>query len=404
MFPLFCTDLSFKAFLRFCLRRSVVVVVGLFLSAVPGASAQTPATANDARIQELYAQAKSREAAADMAGAVEAYRAILKVAPRLGSAYNNLGLLYFKLGDYSNAVDILEQGLKVDPRMPTASALLGISLSQMGRYAEARPRLEAALRANPRDSNAEKVLANDLIKLGDLEGAALHLRQISKRDPQDQETWYLLGQAYMKLSQNALAKMNSIDPDSQLVHEMSGEIMESMKNYDGALLEYRKAADMAPKKPGIHYKLGNVYWILSQWDAAMEQFESEITNDPRNCNSHALIGDILIDQKNKFEDGIEEENKALALCPDLTQAQVDRGRAYLKVNRNQEAVKDLEAAERVTPDDASTHFFLAQAYRSIGQPQRAQAEMQIFSKLEESARAATESRAREVIENKESPH
>jgi len=293
--------LSLKAFLRFCLRCPVALVVGLLLSAVPGASAQTPANTNDARIQELYAQAKSREAAGDTAGAIEAYRAILKVAPRLGSAYNNLGVLYFKLADYASAAEVLRQGLKVDPKMQTASALLGISLSEMGKYAEARGPLEAALRANPRDSNAQKTLATDLIKLGDFDGAAAHLRQISKRDPRDQETWYLLGEVYMKLSQNALAKMNSIDPDSELVHEMSGEIMESMKNYDGALFEYKKAADMSPKKHGIHYNLGNVYWTLSQWDAATEQFQEELANDPRNCKAHALVGDILIDQKTKFE-------------------------------------------------------------------------------------------------------
>lgn len=380
------------------------MLLAILLCSVPIGWAQGPDVGSDPRVQELYAQAKAKEAAGDIAGAIEKYQAILKAAPNLGSAYNNLGLLYFKTGAYEQAVDVLERGLKIDPKMPTASALLGTCLFETGKYVEARPRLEAALRANPRDSHAEKVLANDLIKLGDLEGAASHLRQASKREPQDQETWYLLGEVYMQLSQQALIKMNAIDPDSEIVHEMSGEIMESMKNYDGALFEYKKAVVMAPKKPGVHYKLGNVYWTLSQWDAATEQFQAELANDPRNCKAHALIGDIQIDQKTQFEEGIEEENKALALCPNLNQARVDRGRAFLKLNRNQEAVKDLEAAERSTPDDASTHFFLAQAYRSLGQPQQAQAEMQIFSKLEESARAATAARARELIENKEAPH
>jgi predicted Zn-dependent protease len=227
---------------------------------------------------------------------------------------------------------------------------------------------------------------------------------VAQRNPQDQETWYLLGEVYMQLSQQALTKMNAINPDSELVHEMSGEIMESLKNFDGALFEYKRAADMAPQKPGIHYKLGNVYWTLSQWDSATEQLQAELANDPRNCKAHALIGDILIDQKTSFEEGVAEEDKALALCPDLTQARVDRGRALLKLNRNQEAVKDLESAERATPDDASTHFFLAQGYQSLGQPQRAQAEMRIFSKLEESARASTAARARELINNKEEQH
>ncbi len=359
---------------------------------------------NDALVQKLYEDAKTAQATGDSVGAIAKYQAILRIAPRLGSAYNNLGLLYFKLRDYENAVGILEQGLKVNPAMPTASALLGISLSELGRYAEARPRLEEALRRNPRDNDAEKFLANDLIKLGDLEGAAAHLRQIARRQPQDQEVWYLLGEVYMQLSQQALSKMNAINPDSELVHEMSGEIMESMKNYDGALFEYKKAADMAPEKPGIHYKLGNVYWTIAQWDAAMHEFQAELANDPRNCKAQALIADILMDQRMSFEQGLAEVDKALAICPDLIQARVDRGRALLKLNRNEEAVKDLQAAAQASPDDPGAHFFLAQAYRGLGRTGEAQAEMQIYSKLEESSRAATAARARELIQNKEAPH
>src|SRR5260370_170347 len=225
--------------------------------------------------------------------------------------------------------------------MATSSALLGISLSELGRYAEARPHLEEALRRNPKDNDAEKFLANDLIKLGDLESAAARLKQIADRQPQDQEVWYLLGEVYMQLSQQALTKMNAINPDSELVHEMSGEIMESMKNYDGALFEYKKAAEV---------------------------------------------------------------DKALAICPNLIQARVDRGRALLKLNRNEEAVKDLQAATQASPDDPGAHFFLAQAYRGLGRTGEAQAEMQIYSKLEESSRAATAARARELIQNKEAPH
>jgi hypothetical protein len=60
----------------------------------------------------------------------------------------------------------------------------------------------------------------------------------------------------MKMSEQALAKMNSINPDSVLSHELSAEVMESMNNYDGAVVELKKAVEMAPQKPGTHFKLG----------------------------------------------------------------------------------------------------------------------------------------------------
>ena len=378
------------------------LLVVVFLC-VPNSAAQTKSNASDPRIDRLYADAKEAQAHGDQATAVAKYESILKIAPRLGAAYNNLGLLYFQQGDYRQAIGILEKGLKVDPAMPSASALLGISLYELGEYAQARPRLEAALHSNPKDDNAELFLANDLTKLGELETAAAHLQNLARRKPQDQEALYLLGKTYMQLSEQALSKMNAIDPNSVLAHEMSGEIMESMKNYDGAVLEYKKAVEMGPQQPGTHLKLGNAYWFLGQWDDAVKEFQAELVNDPRNCVAQGQIGNILIEQRMSFEEGLAAVDKTLANCPNQTQARVDRGRALLKLNRNEEAVKDLQAAEQSEPDDPRIHFFLAQGYRAVGRAQDAQAEMRIFSKLEESARAGRAERARVILDNKEQP-
>jgi predicted Zn-dependent protease len=104
-----------------------------------------------------------------------------------------------------------------------------------------------------------------------------------------------------------------------------------------------------------------------------------------------------------FEEGLAAVDKALAICPNQTQARIDRGRALLKLNRGEEAVKDLQAAEQATPDEPTIHFFLAQGYRALGRSQEAQAEMRIFSKLEETVRAGRAERAREVMQNKEQP-
>ena len=81
-------------------------------------------------------------------------------------------------------------------------------------------------------------------------------------------------------------------------------------------------------------------------------------------------------------------------------ARVDRARGLIKLDRHADAVKDLEAAVKADPGESSTHFLLAQAYRALGRAQDAQAEMKVFSKLEESARAKTAERANELLKEK----
>jgi tetratricopeptide (TPR) repeat protein len=312
-----------------------------------------------------------------------------------------LGALYIQVGEYTKAAGILEKGLKIEPAMPSASALLGIALYEMGDYAAARPRLEAALKANPRDDRGERMLAEDLLKLGELEAAAAHLQQLSRRQPRDEESWYLLGKIYMRLAEQALARLNEIDPDSALAHQVAGEIMEGLKNFEGAQLEYKKAVEKAPGKPGTHYALGNLYWTNGQWEAAAQEFQAELANDRGNCLAQWKLGNIALEQGLKPEDALAPVERALALCPGLAQARVDHARACLKLGRNEEAAGDLEAAAKTNPDEPSVHFFLAQAYRALGRAQDAAMEMQTFAKLEEKERAQTAKRAHDVMDQKE---
>jgi len=355
----------------------------------------------DERVQRLYAEAKSADAAGDIQDAIKKYEAILKLAPRLGAAYNNLGLLYFKQREFEKAALVLKQGLTLDPKMSSASALLGISLYQLGQCSEAKAPLEKALSANHNDNNVELFLARCLIRIGDQGGAAEHLQNLSQREPDNQEVWYLLGKVYMRLSEQSLARMNAIDPNSVLAHEMSGEIMASMKNYDGAVVEFKKAVEMAPQQAGTHYELGNAYWNLGDWDAASSQFQLELANDRHNCMAKWKLGNILLEQNGSPDQALAYTDEALSTCPTLPQARVDRARALLKLNRNQDALADLQTAVKDSPDEPTIHFLLAQVYRVLGRAQDAKLEMQTFAKLEENARAATADQAQKVIKNQE---
>jgi tetratricopeptide (TPR) repeat protein len=257
------------------------------------------------------------------------------------------------------------------------------------------------VRANPNDNNARMFLVRDLAQLGDAEAGAAELQQLAKRQPENQEVWYMLAKVHMKLSEDAMAKINRIDPNSVLALQLSAEMMEAMNNYDGAVLQLKKALDLAPQKPGSHYKLGEAYWGLSQWDSAAGEYQAELANDPGNCHAHWRLGSVINQKGGDAQEALKELDEAVALCPNLTEAHADRGRALLTLGKSAEAVPELQAAIKADPMEPRNHFLLAKAYRATGQQQEAQAEMQTFSKLDEAARAATAERAQEVIKNKE---
>jgi tetratricopeptide (TPR) repeat protein len=370
------------------------------LLAVPVLSAIDTAT----RVEQLYNEASAAEAAGDLDQAAVKYNAIIQASPRLARAYNNLGAIYFKQGRFADAAETLQKGLKLDPSMLSASALLGLSLYQMGDYAGARVPLERVVKANPADQNAELFLVNALTKLGEFNAAATHLQHLVARQPNDQQLWYLLGRVHMQLAEEALGKVNAIDPDSVWAHEIAAELDESMKNYDAAIIEWKKAEDKAPRQSGVHFKLGDLYWTLSQWDNAAHEFEAEKSIDPSNCMVDWKLGNILMQKAERTDEALAKVETALKSCPHLAEAHGDRGRLLLRLHREAEAVDELQIAARANPSEPGNHFLLAQAYRTMGQPERARSEMKLFSELEQKSRAATAQQASEAIKNSQSAH
>ena len=131
-------------------------------------------------VQQLYAQAKAAQQQNDIATAIEKYRAMIKLAPHLAAAYNNLGMLYFNEHDYARTAEVLQRGLELNPDMPTASAMLGMSYFQLGEEREGRASSCARhCDANPNDDQVEMTLCRILINARKLDEATTHLNRLS---------------------------------------------------------------------------------------------------------------------------------------------------------------------------------------------------------------------------------
>jgi predicted Zn-dependent protease len=380
------------------------IAVALILCAPSAAHAQGGDNEVTPAVQRLYAEANAASQGGDDATAIEKYRSIIKLAPHLAAAYNNLGGLYFDQHDYAHAAEVLRRGLELNPNMPTAAAILGMSYVQLGDNDKAEPLLRRALHANPKDDKIEMMLARMLINEKKFDEAARHLNDFLARNPKDQQAWYLLGKTYLQLSEDALKKINEIDPDSVVAHEIAGEIDESMHNYDLALVEYKKAVDMAPQKPGTHMHMGDAYWYIGKWKSAQTEFRAELKNDPYNCMAHWKLANAILEANDSNDEALSEANAAIKRCPTLMQARVDRARALVRLGKQPDALPDLLMAEKDSPREPSIHFLLANVYRSQGNSAEAQKEMQTYGTLQREASAAVAGQASDSNAIKNAAH
>lgn len=368
------------------------------LTLLPSLSATAQAHSDEVspEVQRLYAEAGQAQEANDTATAIEKYRAMIKLAPHLAAAYNNLGMIYFNSGDYDHAVDTLERGLKLHVSMPTATAMLGLSYYQLGQNDKAEPLIKTAFSSKPGDNQLELTLAQIQIRKSEYQQATLTLNHFLERNPRDQNAWYLLGKTYLQMSQNALGKVNQIDPNSIVAHEITGEIDESMHNYDLALVEYQKAIELAPNQPGTHLHMANTYWLMQNFEAAEKEFAAELVVDPNNCSAMWKLANSMLELNEPADKALSELSQTVDRCPTLMQARVDRARALVRLERQQEALPDLKMALTENPNEPSIHFLLASVYRASGDQAKAAEETKIYSRLQREAREAVAAQAADV--------
>lgn len=374
-------------------------LAALFLSCnlACGGTALLAAQAVSPEVQTLYQHARTAQAADDNAGAVADYIKIIRLAPGLGAAYNNLGRLYYNMGRYTDAIPVLVHGLRVDPSMHPAEIILGASYYQTGSYDKATLALQAALKSMPEDRFARITLAHTLIAQNKPEDAVQQLRRLTTNDPKDQEAWYLLGKLQLQLSQQAFEQVHSIDPDSPLSHELSGEIMESMKNTPGAITEYKKALELAPTDPGAMEHLANAYWNAGEWEQARDSFTTILQHDANNCIAHWKLANTLDELNVAAPDALKQVDAALATCPSLAQARVERARILLRLGRPADSLPELLNAEKTAPDEPSVQILLAKVYRALGDPTHAAAADAKFKQLLQAEHTGKETHAAEVI-------
>jgi tetratricopeptide (TPR) repeat protein len=366
--------------------------------ASPSSGGQTDKSGVTPEVVRLYQEARAAQARGDFPSAISDYRAILSSSRGLAPAYNNLGLIYYQLHEYGRAIKVLQQGLKIDPEMSGSWVLLGSSQLATRQYQDAIKSLKTALRHRASDQQALMLLAHAQLHIDDQNGAAATLGQLTKISPENQEAWYLLGKTYLQLSQRAFTQVQKIDPNSSLSLVMSGEIMESMRNYKEALNAYQKAYALDPKNEIAQEHIANVYWELGDWVQARRAFMEELQRDPADCPARWKAADCLLQQNISPDRSLSELNQAISECGDAMHARVDRARLLLQAGHPDQALPDLLMAEKADPSEPSIHFLLARAYAGQHLNDQAAHERQVYETLKAQASQSVADRA-SAVEN-----
>lgn len=216
--------------------------------------------------------------------AIEAYKRVVPLKPKMYQIYMNLSDLYKAESRFNDSIDILKKGLENFPADGRIYSELGLIYSLAGRSADAVAAARSGINALPNDAAGYTNLCRALNETREFAQAVTACRSSLKIRPDDGETNFYLGNALLGTNKGAeaakaysdavsgLVAATAKDPGQSDLWYLLGNAYFSDKQIDKAIEAYLKCLDLTPKFNRARVNLGIAYARKKNKAAATEQY------------------------------------------------------------------------------------------------------------------------------------
>jgi tetratricopeptide (TPR) repeat protein len=334
----------------------------------------------------LEQQGKTTEAEA-------AWSALARTQPTNAEPFAHLGLLEARQEQYAEAIASYRKAMALNPAMPRLRFNLGLAYFKAGEYREALQQFSPLLKTEPPSSEEGQrltILAGmSHYGLAEFSAANPYLKQAADHDPQNLQLMLTLAHSCLLSRQyqcvlDEFHRIIALSPESAEAHMLAGEALDEMKEPVEAVREFRAAVLANPKEPDVHFGLGYLLWTQGHASEAAQEFQAELINDPEHNPSMLYLADSEI-KMNLMDAALPLLEKAVKINPSNSMGHLDLGTIYMEAGRNTEALRELKMAAALEPNDVKAHWRLSRLYRSMGKIPEANAELTKSKLLNEAA-------------------
>ncbi len=358
--------------------RFTLVALGVFLCSQISLRAQSNPSP-----QELLKEAVTYQQQGKLEEAIRDYELFLDIYPDAPEVRSNLGAALVATGKYVRAIEEYKLALmkKSDPKLHLNLAL---AYYKTDNFADAIVELEK-VRAVDKDSRQVQTLLGDsYVHIGENKKAIDVLWPVYVAGTSDLAVDYVLGTALARDGQAGLAEkvINPImaGPDSAEKHMLLGTAKFAAHDYQGALEDLRKAAEMDPALPEVNSYYGQALFSNGHTEESRPIFERELANNPNDFQSNIHVG-LLLKQDQKYDDALKFLKRAQASRPGDVAVRYQIALVKMAQGKDQVALDELEAIVSESPKFLEAHVSLSTLYYRLKRKSDGNREREIVQKL-----------------------
>jgi tetratricopeptide (TPR) repeat protein len=304
----------------------------------------------------------SCQAQGNLEDAKKQFEAAVRSRPGWVDGLNNLGIVLQNMGEYEESIQIFKEILSIDPKNTMINNNIASILAQQGRTKEAVGYFKKALEENGAYSKAAvnlgRLLENQQVSgdvLADMQWLVAH-----NPDNLDLKLQYanvlVQSKNYLEAEKQTQAVLGKT-PGNVRALRMMGNICFRTDRRKKGLEYFTRILRENPNESSFRLDIARAFKDTADYEAALEEVDKFLADNPSDVNALNLYGEILLDQE-KNDEALEHFKKIHEEFPDNGEIIANLARAYQQAGKKESAIEAADRlinlqGKRATPQDIS---------------------------------------------------
>src|SRR5580700_6599184 len=319
------------------------------------------------------------------------FRRVLAVDPQLGGAYANLGVVYMRRKQWAKALESLHKAEHLMPRVAGIRLNIGLAYYKQGEYLKAIPSFESVVRDQPDALQSRQLLGLCYFFAERWADAADTLEPLWAQESGQLSYLYVLSNAAHRagrkdLDERATAQLIKAGEGSPEFHLFMGKAHLNLEQYDLALADFQAAEKANPKLTFVHFNLGLTYLKKQDYERARDEFLKDAAVEPDLAFNYDELGDVYA-QMQQYSDAERVYREALRRDPRLLNSYVGLAKVYQRTQNYQKALIAIDSAGKLDPVRTDIHYLRGQILLRLGRQQEGKKELEASVRIDNERRA-----------------
>ncbi len=156
-----------------------------------------------------------------------------------------------------------------------------------------------------------------------------------------------------------------IEPNAPFAYHQLGSIYQDLKEYDKAIMNYRKAMELAPGWTYPINDMGVAYDNLGKTDSAIYSYRLALSVDPNYPLAYNNLANIYTTLE-QYDTASRLIDKAIGLNPDRGLYYITKGIIFRNQEKYEQAIQLMQEGIQKEPDDAGNYYQIGITYQYMG--------------------------------------